>query len=311
MSVSNIQYVQHHNIDFEKWDSALINSINARVYACTYFLNLICKHWDALILGNYEFIMPLPYKVKYGIHYIYPPTFVQQLGIFSSNEISKEMLESFLIAIPRKFKYCEIKLNSENPFQFHNHIHRKNFLLELNKPYSELKQNYSRSAKRNIQLAIENSVKIEEVDNAEQTIILHRERFKDKIGANANDYSLLENIFNKFYACNQNINLIAKNKDGKIIASSSYLIYKERITFLLNGNSTESLQKGATHLLKDYMIQKYSNSNYILDFEGSDDINFARFYQQFGKLKMEVYPHFILNKLPFYIKWLKSSMVKF
>ena len=140
---------------------------------------------------------------------------------------------------------------------------------------------------------------------------MHRERFKDKIGANANEYFLLENVFNEFKKTNQTLHLIAKNKNGKTIASSSYLIYKDRITFLLNGNSKESLQNGATHLLQDYAIQKFSNTNFLLDFEGSDDVNFARFYQQFGKLEMELYPHFILNRLPFYIKWLKKNIVNF
>lgn len=311
MNVVEIKYLTHQEIDFTKWDHQLLNSINSRVYATSTFLNNICQQWDALIIGDYDFIMPLTYNKKYSINYIYPPAFIQQLGIFSSKEITKEIVDKFLIAIPKKFKYCEIKLNSENPFHIPNHIHRKNFLLNLSEPYKSLKENYSRSAKRNLLLAAENNITIEEVESAKQTIQLHRERFKDKIGANSKEYSLLENIFSEYNKTNQNINLVAKDKNGKIIASSSYLIYKDRITFLLNGNSKESLQNGATYLLKDYVIQKFSGTNYLLDFEGSDDINFARFYQQFGKLKMELYPHFILNQLPFYLKWLKKSIVDF
>jgi hypothetical protein len=38
--------------------------------------------WDALVWGDYEFVMPLPVRKKWGIQYVYQPLFCQQLGIF-------------------------------------------------------------------------------------------------------------------------------------------------------------------------------------------------------------------------------------
>jgi hypothetical protein len=45
----------------------------------------------------------------------------------------------------------------------------------------------------------------------------------------------------------------------------------------------------------------------ILDFEGSDNPDFARFYQQFGAHELEYYPAIYYNKLPPFIRWLKQK----
>jgi len=43
----------------------------------------------------------------------------------------------------------------------------------------------------------------------------------------------------------------------------------------------------------------------LLDFEGSDIQNLAFFYSSFGA-KQEIFPAIRINKLPFYLKWLKK-----
>ena len=51
-------------------------------------------------------------------------------------------------------------------------------------------------------------------------------------------------------------------------------------------------------------IKKYCNSNIILDFEGSDFPEFARFYKQYGATA-EIYKLVKINKLPWPISLLK------
>ncbi|HKG67801.1 MAG TPA: hypothetical protein VKA92_02960, partial [Segetibacter sp.] len=186
---SSIRYIKHDEIDFKKWDFVISTARNSRVYAVSAYLNHMChRKWDALLLGDYEYLMPLPFRKKFGISYLYVPAFIQQLGIFSSKRIDENLVSAFLKAIPRKFMYCELVLNSNNPSYGYSAVSKKNYLLPLHDPYNVLVKNYSRSAKRNIKKAIQEGVSIEERISPEITIQLHRQRFKDNIGAANDDY---------------------------------------------------------------------------------------------------------------------------
>ncbi len=41
--------------------------------------------WDALVLDDYQAVMPLTWRSKFGIRYLYQPAFTQQTGIFSAS----------------------------------------------------------------------------------------------------------------------------------------------------------------------------------------------------------------------------------
>lgn len=306
---SSIRYIKHDEIDFKMWDFVISAARNSRVYAVSAFLNYMCdKKWDELMLGDYEYVMHLPFRKKCGINYLYVPAFIQQLGIFSSNLIDEKLVTAFLKAIPQKFLYCELVLNSSNCSAGYSANSKKNYLLPLHDPYYVLQKTYSRSAKRNIKKAIQEGVSIEERISPEITIQLHRQRFNDNIGAANDDYRKLRELLLLLTKEEKCISFAAK-KDNAIIATSTYIIFKDRLTFLINGNTKESLETGATHLLKDYVIHKFSNSAFTLDFEGSDFPSFARFYEQFGAKQIELYQHLIINRLPWPIKWLKRSNV--
>ena len=57
-------------------------------------------------------------------------------------------------------------------------------------------------------------------------------------------------------------------------------------------------------LLIDSFIKEHSREDNILDFEGSMDVNLARFYKSFGS-KEVVYLQILKNNLPVIIRWLK------
>jgi hypothetical protein len=261
--------------------------------------------WEAMMLNDYEYIMPLPCRKKFGIRYIYPPAFTQQLGIFSAKPVDAGIVYAFLKNIPSAFRYCELNMNYANPILDDKVMKRKNYLLDLHNDYQSLQKNFSRSAKRNIAKAVEKITVTEDAD-ADEIIHIHRNRFKDKIGASANDYKRFSGLVKCLQKTNQCIAIAAKDAQNNTIAGSIYFIYNNRLTFILNGNTSESLNMGATHLLKDFFIKKFAGTPHILDFEGSDFPNFVRFYEQFGAKTIEYYSSLIINKLPPLLRWLKQ-----
>ena len=104
-----IQLVHHANIDFEQWDMCISSAVNSEIYAYSWFLDCVSPQWSALILNDYEAVMPLPIKSKYGIRYIVQPPFCQKLGIFSPQTISEEMGKKFSKHL---IKYSSIRYSS-------------------------------------------------------------------------------------------------------------------------------------------------------------------------------------------------------
>ena len=95
-----IIHLKHNQIDIAKWDECIDHSTNRMVYARSWFLDIVCTGWEALVAADYETVMPLTTGNKYGINYLYQPFFTQQLGIFSKKETDQKLEEEFLISIP-------------------------------------------------------------------------------------------------------------------------------------------------------------------------------------------------------------------
>src|SRR3982751_7041868 len=100
-SGKDIQYIPQKNIDKKKWDACIGNASNGLIYGYSFYLDHMAKHWDALVLNDYEAVMPLTWKKKYGISYLYQPPFVAMAGIFGNN-LSADDAKAFIHAIPQK-----------------------------------------------------------------------------------------------------------------------------------------------------------------------------------------------------------------
>src|SRR5687768_5804317 len=104
---NTITYLRNKDIDRSKWNACIARSTNGHIYATAEYLDHMAAHWDGLVMGDYEAVMPLTCNKKYGIHYLYQPPLTAQLGLFGINPTA-EMLASFLAAIPKKFRYWDI-----------------------------------------------------------------------------------------------------------------------------------------------------------------------------------------------------------
>ena len=134
-----ITYLPQANIDKQKWDQCIETAGNGLIYAWSFYLDAMSKNWDALIMNDYEAVMPLTWNKKYGIYYLYQPFFTAQLGVFGNN-LSSKIVQSFLESIPVKFKYWDFNLNEKNLFAIPGFkmYERSNYILSLEKSYEEL-----------------------------------------------------------------------------------------------------------------------------------------------------------------------------
>ena len=92
---------------------------------------------------------------------------------------------------------------------------------------------------------------------------------------------------------------------GNLEASCVFLFSHKRAYYILVGNHPNGRTLGASHALIDAFIKDHAGQDLSLDFEGSDIRNLAFFYSSFGAQE-EKYAAIKLNRLPWWMKWLKG-----
>ena len=300
-----IKYLQHKEIDKAKWDACITNSPNGLIYGYSFYLDCMARHWDALVLGDYEAVMPLTWNKKYGFYYMYQPAFTASLGVFGKN-LTKELIHDFVNTFPSKFKLVEISLNSGNivgdPKSFS--LLRSNYILHLNRSYEELYKGYRDNHKRNITKAFQLGCRVSKEIAVDEIIQLNKEQLQNVDGTKPEDYPNFKKLYELLKSRKQAEVYGIIDPKNKILASAVFFFSLNRAYYILVGNHPDGKTIGASHALIDAFIKDHADQNLILDFEGSDIRNLAFFYSGFGATE-EIYPALKINRLPFYVKWMK------
>ena len=293
-----IQYLHHNEIDQKRWDATIAACGN--IYAFSWYLDVVHPGWEALVDDDYQSVMPLTGGKKFGVHYLFQPYFVQQLGVFSKEPLSPEKTDAFLKAIPSKYRFAEIRLNECNAFNedVQGVEYHRNVILELNRDYESIKANYHTNTKRNLAKAKNNNLQIVDTVIPYHVVAL----FTDNRGA------LLDKWGDAEYARLTTLTKVAVSRKsafilgvtekgvGQLLCAAIFMKTDNRITFLFSGLTEEGKQCQAMTYLLDQVIQKYANQLVTFDFEGSDDDNLARFYLGFGGREVK-YPSYTFNRL--------------
>lgn len=76
-----IKHHRAHEIDRERWDECIRKSFNGIIYAYSWYLDIVCPSWEALIEGDYKIVMPLSIG-KNGTALFVPTIFCSAIGCF-------------------------------------------------------------------------------------------------------------------------------------------------------------------------------------------------------------------------------------
>jgi len=303
-----IKYLKHQDIDYQKWDDCISKAANSYVYAFSWYLDIVADEWDALVEDDYQSIFPLPFRTKMGIKYCYQPTFTQQLGLFSKSIDTKENLQDFLDTIPSDFRLIELNINKYFVPEASTGVEIKkniNIELALNQDYQSIQTNYSTNLKRNIKKGVKNGLQLFPQIKPEALIQLFKENKGSEISAfSSDDYLRLSRLIYALMDRNMAEIYSVGSMENNLLAAALFVKSKERYIFLFSGLSNEGKQSGAMPFLIDRFIQDHCNSNNILDFEGSNDSNLARFYQSFSAGNYHYYSYRKMD-MPF---WLKTPL---
>lgn len=303
-----IKYLQHHEIDKERWDECIRKSFNGIIYGYSWYLDVVHPSWEALVTSDYTTVMPLTGGKKLGLKYLFTPFFVQQLGVFSSSKLTAEDVLLFLKAIPQDYKYWEVNLNTFNNIAGNDFVYRPNLTHELDmiQDAESIRKDYSDNTKRNLKKAAQQNMRVVTNPSREEIITLFRKnRGKDVHVLQEMHYDVLRKLLQATDGRGRLHVRGVVNDKGELIAGAFFIDANGKVVFLFSGNSQEGKEKGAMFMLIDNFIRENALKNLVLDFEGSNDPQLARFYRGFGA-KECVYLQARYNGLPWFIRWYKS-----
>jgi len=287
-----IKYITYQNINKEKWDKCILNSFNHLVYAEAWYLDIVCpEKWNALILNDYEAVMPLPLKSKMGLTYVQQPIWTQQLGVFSTLKITEKLTTAFLEAIPKKMAMVSLNLNENNLVDSYGLTPKTNLILDLNNPYVVLKTNFSTNTKRNSNKARKVNLTVD-FESKDVDRFIHF--FKTNIQNPISDYhyNTLQKLIEHTVNNDKGFILFAK-QDNTIVAASFILKSENRLIYRTGTSNLKGKELKAMFLLVNEIIKQHADGNYKLDFEGSEIEGVARFYKGFGAINV---PYFYYKK---------------
>lgn len=295
-----IRHLRHNDIDRTKWDTCIADCTCPLIYAESRYLDITAPGWDALVLGDYEAVFPLPHRSKWGFDYIFQPAFTQQLGAFGAHDATP-----FLRAIPSNFKLIDLQLNSGNSTSTGKLRQRPNLMLDLAHPIESLRKNYSENTRRNIRRSATEGFRTTTVPELSELVGLFRGFRGKEISMRPEDYRILERLHGDPFLAGRFETHALRNASGEMMAGALFLRSGHGWIFLFSAVHPEGRKTGAMSALIDGFIERHAGESTFLDFEGSSDPNLYRFYKSFGSAET-VYLQLRINRLPFPFRLFKS-----
>lgn len=300
-----IRHLQHNEIDKSEWDRRLLRCPDRLWYAQSWVLDLCCPQWEALIDDDGS-IMPLIWRRKFGVDYLYQPYAVQQQGVFSPAR-NQRTDEGFLAAIPARFKYVDIHLNAAMRVR----VGRDDRLttntdqdLDLSADASTLRAGYSQGHRRNLRKSGEDPpVIVQDLTYLEFVALFERTTGHRFGNIPEGGMLLLERMISGALQRSQ-CTLLGVRAGEELVAAVCFMEWEGRSILLKSANDkTGSEQRAMFHLVDRY-ISENAGSGRLLDFAGSNTASVARFNAGFGA-RSTVYLRLVRNRLPAPLRWFK------
>ncbi|WP_027382112.1 hypothetical protein [Epilithonimonas caeni] len=279
-----IRRLKYHEIDFDKYNACIKNSVQKKFYAERIFLDISAdKNWELLVYNDYEAVMPVPFVKKMGVKVVHNPKLCQQLGIFSITDLPdiNDKLHEYLLKnyVIRYYTY-----NDSNSFS--KPLKRRNNFLIFPDRYETVRQKYSPKRKRKLRLDREVLDNSEIIKNFDLQVVKEFMR-STGLGADGKDMEQFIDLFSKFFN-NDKLDFYGFFYHKKLI--NMIAVYREKYSLALLGtyNEREYVKLSGSSYLIDKVISENIETK-IFDFEGSEIPAVEEFFRGF-RPELRPYP---------------------
>ncbi|MEP7165850.1 MAG: hypothetical protein ABI741_14205 [Ferruginibacter sp.] len=306
----SLTYLTYKEIDKDKWDDCIKNAVNGLIYAESAYLDAMSVNWDAIVLDDYAAVMPITWKKKLGIRYIYQPPFMQQGGIFYKDKLPVKTMRSFMDEASARFKFAEFTVNYLNLIDWKQaglkETMRNNFVLKLGSGYKSIFEGYNTYIKQRLNRLKKFSLQYKHSTDHSGAIALYKELYGSRmLSLTDKDYQQFGKLCRAYLKKDRIIIRHVYNMDGEELLASVLLLKDDkRIYNIISCILPNGKKLLANYFLYNELIREFSGEDIILDFEGSDIPGVSYFYNKFSGNNQQ-YAFIKFNRLPLPIKLLK------
>ena len=281
----DIKRVSRASIDVSKWNALVKHAHNSLPYGYAWYLDAVSEHWEALILNDYQAVLPLPFVKKMGFKLYVQPLFCQQLGPFSLEPLSEEEIINILDHLPKKALRLNLSFSTgiNIPEQF-SHLNSKqkiNQIIKLENNIESLRGDYRRVSKRKLKNHGYKYTDLEEIHDPQEVISFYKQQLESKVHLKEKGYSTALKLFTKAIAMNAAYCYKFKNKETNESVSKGLVILDEnRVINLFS--ATKKSATGANAKNIDLLLEKFYSNKSTFDFEGSSLPGINQFFNSFG-----------------------------
>lgn len=304
-----IRRLKRSEIDIEKWDRCVRESGTGEVFYLHWYLDTCADIWEGLVQNDYDAVMPLAPKSRFGVSYLYQPFFTRHFGVISKVETDPVQQQCFIDAVPALYRYWDLCLPP------HHHAFAPDAItsdkkyqhLPLNREYAELRSQYHENCNRNLAKAARAGLTVEEGLETEMLVqAFRREREKAIEEFGPEHYQLLLKLMNEAKRNTDTFSIAVRDNQGQLLAGAFFILDCHRLLYLKGFSSMAGRKCGAMHYLFDSMIRRFSSRSLVLDFGGSSIPSIARFFHGFGSSDC-IYLRHQVNRLPRLLRWFKRT----
>ena len=293
--MKEINFFLHSQIDKIKWDFCVHNAVNSKIYAFSWYLDIVADDWNALVYGDYELVFPITIKQKFIFKKVCQPLFCQQLGSFSPSEsllYDEIIFNQILSFLNKKYTHFSLSMNHyiskyfsmKEKYSSLKIMHKINLELMLNDNYEQVFSNYNNNTKRNLKKIQDLDLSFERIYVVSDFLSLYVESLASKIKLKQKDYKVIQSLLEIILEKNKGSLYGLFNSQRELLSAAFFTHHGNRSILLFNV-SKRHLSANSMTLLIDQYIQKKCQMNLIIDFEGSNIISLQKFYKGFGALE--------------------------
>jgi hypothetical protein len=303
-----IIFLQHEEIDKAKWDNCVAHAANSLIYGYSFYLDAIAPNWNAIVIDDYEAVMPLVWRRKFFITYLYQPPFTQQLGIFYTQQLNRQLYTAIENILQQQYRFAEIFLNYGNTGCF-NPKHctpQTNLVLDINKPYHTIYNEYLPGFTKSLRRIAKFNFVYAPSANIEEAVLLYKKLYSSRVKhITEKDFAAFTNLC--VALSQQQMLVIRKVLDENNNLLALVLLFKDnnRLYNIISCITDEGKRMEANYFLYDNIIKEFCNKEVILDLEGSEIKGVADFYSKMNPVN-QPYNFYRYNKLPALLKLIKK-----
>ena len=281
----DIQYLKNEEINFVKWDNCINNAHNGNIYAFSWYLDIVCDYWDAIVKDDYSAVMPVLHKKKGQFHFTYNTIFSPQLGVFSTEIIKEEAVNAFLVKLSSVYNVFSINLNKFNKVKesLFTQKPRVTYEFDLIESYDKIRERYYDDIKSSINRANDNKISI--IKNISPNKFLSLVARRDVLTScrvKKRDINKLRRIIAFVYQHGIGEIYVAYTSYNELCAACLFLKSNRKSNLLFSAITLEGMQMYAMHYLIDYYVKKHAGQNLTFNFENLNIPNKEMFCKGFG-----------------------------